>query len=489
MRAPAHSIVLALAVVVSAPVMGQWSTATLSQWRLSLAATTVGDKAIFGGGASCNFTNCNWPYERDNVDIYNDSTGGWSTATLTEARWNLAATAVGTKALFAGGVSDWGTPLLDVVDVYDDATGTWSTASLSQARAGLAATTVGTKAIFAGGGGDIYGGFFSDVVDVYDGATGAWSSTSLSQGREYLVATTVGTKAIFAGGENASGASDAVDIYDDASGTWSTATLSQPRLWLAATTVGTKAMFGGGQPGSGASDVVDIYDDASGTWSTATLSQPRLWLAATTVGTKAMCAGGLHPSGYLFDVVDIYDAAGGTWSTDVLSEARCLLAATAVGTKALFGGGFGGPLPSSEMVDIYDDALGTSYCGPAVANSTGFAATIVSQGYPGSVAQGYAILTANQVPDGEFGYFLTSQTQGFFMPPGSDGFICLGGNIGRYNGNVGQGPSFTLQIDLTSMPVNPPVAVQPGDTYGFQAWYRDLGSTNNFTDAVSVTFQ
>ena len=56
---------------------------------------------------------------------------------------------------------------------------------------------------------------------------------------------------------------------------------------------------------------------------------------------------------------------------------------------------------------------------------------------------------------------------------------------------IGQGPSFTLQIDLTSMPVNPPVAVLPGDTWNFQAWYRDnnLGPTNNFTDAVSVTFQ
>ena len=144
----------------------------------------------------------------------------------------------------------------------------------------------------------------------------------------------------------------------------------------------------------------------------------------------------------------------------------------------------------TDVVDIYDDAIGTIYCGPAIPNSTGSPATIVSQGFPGSVAQGYALLTANQVPDGQFGYFLTSMTPAFpFMPPGSSGYLCLGGDIGRYNGNVGQGPSFTLQIDLTSMPVNPPVAVQPGDTYGFQAWFRDVGNTNNFTDAVSVQFQ
>ena len=97
-------------------------------------------------------------------------------------------------------------------------------------------------------------------------------------------------------------------------------------------------------------------------------------------------------------------------------------------------------------------------------------------------------LSGRRLTTARFGYFLTSQTQGFFNPPGSNGFICLGGDIGRYNGNVGQGPSFGLQIDLTSMPVNPPVAVQPGETWNFQAWYRDIGNTNNFTDGVSITF-
>ncbi len=39
----------------------------------------------------------------------------------------------------------------DVVDLYDSGTGRWSMAQLSQARSGLAATSVGTVAIFAGG--------------------------------------------------------------------------------------------------------------------------------------------------------------------------------------------------------------------------------------------------------------------------------------------------------------------------------------------------
>ncbi len=44
----------------------------------------------------------------------------------------------------AGGLSD-------VVDLYDSGTGRWSTAQLSQARFALSATSVGTVAIFAGG--------------------------------------------------------------------------------------------------------------------------------------------------------------------------------------------------------------------------------------------------------------------------------------------------------------------------------------------------
>ncbi len=41
--------------------------------------------------------------------------------------------------------------LSDFVDLYDSGTGRWSTAQLSQARTNLAATSVGTVAIFAGG--------------------------------------------------------------------------------------------------------------------------------------------------------------------------------------------------------------------------------------------------------------------------------------------------------------------------------------------------
>ena len=103
------------------------------------------------------------------------------------------------------------------------------------------------------------------------------------------------------------------------------------------------------------------------------------------------------------------------------------------------------------------------------------------------------MLTAEQMPQGQFGYFITSQTQGFFNPPGSQGFICLSGNIGRYNqvANIIQGPAGSIQIALGAIPVNPPTAVMPGETWNFQCWFRDVNPmlTSNFTDGVEILFQ
>ncbi|MAG63436.1 hypothetical protein CMO84_07935 [Candidatus Woesearchaeota archaeon] len=273
----------------------------------------------------------------------------------TSARCRVATT-VGSKALFVGDRER-------AVDVYDATMDTWSTATLSQARRDLAATSVGTKALFAGGSshdGD------SNRVDIYDSVTGSWSTARLSQARRDLAATSVGTKALFAGGM-ADDYSKRVDIYDAVTDTWSTATLSQARQGLAATSVGTKALFAGGWTGRGnSSAVVDIYDASMGQWSTAQLSQARTDLAATTVGSKALFAGGSTGAGVTLiqhDVVDIYDATTDAWSTVKLSQARSLLTTTTVGTKALFAGGLaasGRDFRSSARVDIYDAGMDTT---------------------------------------------------------------------------------------------------------------------------------
>ncbi|MCP3917595.1 MAG: hypothetical protein GY711_18780 [bacterium] len=133
--------------------------------------------------------------------------------------------------------------------------------------------------------------------------------------------------------------------------------------------------------------------------------------------------------------------------------------------------------------------IGSKFCGPAADNSTGAPGVLLATGSP-SLGDDYLSITAAQLPQGQFGYFLASMSTGFVQPPGSSGFLCLAGNIGRFNqpSQVVQGPSSRLAIDVDAVPVNPPAAVLAGDTWHFQCWYRDAGNTSNFTDAVSVTF-
>jgi hypothetical protein len=128
---------------------------------------------------------------------------------------------------------------------------------------------------------------------------------------------------------------------------------------------------------------------------------------------------------------------------------------------------------------------GTSYC-PVVANSTGGPGWLCAEG-SAVVTDDDLTLVAGGLPAGEFGYFLASRTQGQTMPASSSGVLCLAGNIGRFNGQLIQGPTGVLPVDLSSIPVNPPRAVQPGETWSFQCWYRD-GGTNNFTNGLAVTF-
>lgn len=136
-------------------------------------------------------------------------------------------------------------------------------------------------------------------------------------------------------------------------------------------------------------------------------------------------------------------------------------------------------------------SLGTSYCGPANLNSSGFSAQIEALG-SADASLNFLTLDARDMPVNQFGYFLASETQAFIGGAGgSSGNLCLGGQIGRFNSqiqNSGATGEFGISVDLTSIPVTPPAAVLAGETWNFQAWFRDVGSTSNFTDGVSVTF-
>ena len=134
------------------------------------------------------------------------------------------------------------------------------------------------------------------------------------------------------------------------------------------------------------------------------------------------------------------------------------------------------------------------YCSPSVPNSSSESGRIQATGSL-TASDNDLTLTAWQLPPDKSGYFLVSQTQGFVAtPPGSQGNLCLGGTIGRYAKLIqdsGPGGTFSIQVDLTAIPTHPPSSVMAGDTWNFQAWFRDTnpGATSNFTDALSITFE
>jgi len=128
--------------------------------------------------------------------------------------------------------------------------------------------------------------------------------------------------------------------------------------------------------------------------------------------------------------------------------------------------------------------------GRKLANAWG-SASIAATGC-GPVGWNSLYLEAQGMPANVFGYFLVSDIQGFApFVGGSQGNLCLGGNIGRFVHKVqssGAGGAFGIEVDLQHLPHYQ--AVVPGQTLNFQAWFRDANphSTSNYTDGVSVTF-
>ncbi|MCP3916419.1 MAG: hypothetical protein GY711_12750 [bacterium] len=141
--------------------------------------------------------------------------------------------------------------------------------------------------------------------------------------------------------------------------------------------------------------------------------------------------------------------------------------------------------------------LGSSYCSNTP-NSTGVPGRIEAAGSDVASDNVFS-LAARDLPPGRFGYFLASDGPGLLDLPAlglSDGFFCLAGGarLGRFDGQVqSSGPAgfFSISVDLTAVPiaVDPyTLALEAGDTWYFQCWYRDVDDRNNFTDAVFVDF-
>ena len=140
--------------------------------------------------------------------------------------------------------------------------------------------------------------------------------------------------------------------------------------------------------------------------------------------------------------------------------------------------------------------IGVTYDCPSVPNSTGEIAEIRAEG-SSSVFLNTLSLTALKLPPLQFGMFFVGPGSGVTgAVPNSQGALCISGSVGRFNGpgeiqQADTGGELDLVVNLNAVPgSSSTIAVAPGDTWRFQAWYRDSnpGGTSNFTSAVAVTF-
>lgn len=148
---------------------------------------------------------------------------------------------------------------------------------------------------------------------------------------------------------------------------------------------------------------------------------------------------------------------------------------------------------ATYQVEFFVDdcpTLSSPFCGPAVPNSTGSPSTVRIIG--GSRIGQINTLIAEGLPVGSLGYFIVGQGTDVSSPVGSVGNICLGGApIGRYSNFIQAADSsgrFVIELDNVNLPVGGGTAAMPFEIWHFQAWHRDFGGQNNFSEAVAMVW-
>ena len=151
--------------------------------------------------------------------------------------------------------------------------------------------------------------------------------------------------------------------------------------------------------------------------------------------------------------------------------------------------------PADQGIAPYTyGSIGTVYC-TSNPNSTGAIATMNARGET-TFAFDTLRLESDNLPVGQFGFYLASPQQGF-VPNlgGGQGNLCLGTPIVRLivapaGGvlNSGIAGQFRLRAHMPALPsVDRP---SPGETWHFQAWFREpWAGSSNTSNAVRFMFQ
>jgi hypothetical protein len=290
-----------------------WTTAELTKpERQGMAVAAVGDKILFAGGGDND-----WGETTSRVDIYDVSKNNWSIAELSKDREYLAAATIGNKVFFAGGTS-WETSASgystwvtsNVVDIYDNISNTWATATLSESRANLTATTAGNKIYFAGG----YAGPMitnvSPVIDVFDASTNSWSFSYMQQAKASHASVALGEKVFWGAGifnyfSPTAYPSNSVEIRDVNTGISSHICVI-PKINPNAVATRDKVVFfpGNFENGMYSGSEFDIYDITTNQWSTGHIDREIYDATVISVNHTIYIAGGRDkPNGPYFTEV------------------------------------------------------------------------------------------------------------------------------------------------------------------------------------------
>ena len=170
-----------------ATTLGVWTTAKLCMPRKKLAATTVGNLAIFGGGYLSGGGG-----SRPEWDMFNASSGEWSHGNLSLGRMRLQAAAVGNRAFFVSGACACARAMDACAGVIPHG----AVVALSRPTQPRARGV--PRNVHAAGMGDTCGAQ-CPMVDVYDASTNSWSVTNLKRGRYEFAAVGFASKMLVTG--------------------------------------------------------------------------------------------------------------------------------------------------------------------------------------------------------------------------------------------------------------------------------------------------
>ena len=217
------------------------SASDLSLARRSLAAASIGDYALFGGGRGGNSAITSI------VDAYSNTLTHSTPTALAIQSEGLAAASNDNYAIFAGGSA---ASVNNQVTTYDSELVRTAPTALSAARLDLTAAKAGNYVLFAGGRGG------AQTVEAYDLFLTRTTAESLSDAKEAFAGTTVNGFAVFAG------YSKTVDVYDAYLVRTSPKGLGAARKELAAAAIENYALFAGGNGTSSNTtyyNKVDVY--------------------------------------------------------------------------------------------------------------------------------------------------------------------------------------------------------------------------------------